>query len=277
MDVNYSPNIENFKRMTTAEVRSHFLLEKLFQPNQCELVYWEVDRAIIGSAVPTNESLRLEAPEEIIAADFFCQRREVGVINLGGSGTIRTDEKNWKVAKCDTLYIGRGTREVSFTSEDPTDPAKFYIVSYPAHTEYPTALSGSETTNRVELGSQDMSNDRVIHQQIHQDGIRSCQLVMGYTELKSGSVWNTFPPHTHLRRSEVYNYFDLADENIVMHFMGPAEASRNIVVRNFQPVLSPAWSIHCGAGSSSYKFVWAMGGENQEFTDMDGIPMAQLS
>lgn len=277
MNVQHSPNIEDFKRMGAEQVRSNFLLQELFQPSKCELVYWDVDRTIVGSAVPVDGPLKLDAPRELLAADFFCERREAGVMNLGGDGTITTDGKAWEVKKCDTLYIGRGTKEVTFASKDAATPAMFYIISYPAHTEYPTALSSDGTTNRVELGSQATANERVIYQQIHQNGIRSCQLVMGYTVLEPGSVWNTFPPHTHLRRSEVYNYFDIEGDNLIMHFMGPADATRNIVARNHQPVLSPPWSIHSGAGSSNYKFVWAMGGENQEFADMDGIPLGQLT
>jgi 4-deoxy-L-threo-5-hexosulose-uronate ketol-isomerase len=221
--------------------------------------------------------LWLQAPRELLGANFFCERREVGIINLGGTGTITTDEKKWELAKCDTLYVGRGTKEVVMESIDASMPASFYIISYPAHTDYPNALVTTAEVNKVELGGKESANERVIYQQIHQGGIQSCQLVMGYTVLAPGAVWNTFPPHTHVRRSEVYSYFDLTDENVVMHFMGPGDASRNLVVRNNQPVLSPPWSMHCGAGTSDYKFVWAMGGENQEFTDMDPILLDELT
>ncbi len=277
MKIQHSPHIDDFPAMTTPEVRTSFLLDGLFTPGRCDLVYWEVDRAIVGSAIPLNEPLSLEAPRELIAAEFFCERREVGIINLGGAGTITTDGEIWTLNKCDTLYIGRGTKAVSLASSDSADPASFFIMSYPAHADYPTALATTADANKVELGAEESANKRTIYQQIHQGGIQSCQLVMGYTELAPGSVWNTFPSHTHLRRSEIYNYFDLSGDNLVMHFMGPAEGSRNIVVRNNQPVLSPPWSMHCGAGTSNYKFVWAMGGENQEFTDMDAIPLARLS
>ena len=277
MQIQNSPRIEEYEMMSTPELRDSFMLPELFQTGKCELVYWEVDRAIIGSAVPLDSPLRLEAPQKLIAADFFCERREVGVINLGGAGRITTDGKTWEANKCDTLYIGRGTKEVTFASVDASAPAHFYIISFPAHTEYPTTMSSPETTNRVEMGSSETANERVINQQIHKAGIRSCQLVMGWTELLEGSVWNTFPPHTHLRRCEIYNYFDLPEDQLVMHFMGPADCSRNLVVRNFQPVLSPPWSMHSGAGTANYKFVWAMGGENQEFTDMDAIPLSEIS
>jgi len=277
MHIQNSPRIEEYEMLSTPELRDSFMLPELFQPGKCDLVYWEVDRAIIGSAVPVDSPLRLEAPQNLIAADFFCERREVGVINLGGAGRITTDGKIWDAGKCDTLYIGRGTQEVSFESVDASAPAHFYIISFPAHTDYPTTLSSPETTNRVEMGSSETANQRVINQQIHPGGVRSCQLVMGWTELLPGSVWNTFPPHTHLRRCEIYNYFDLPDDQLVMHFMGPADCCRNLVARNFQPVLSPPWSMHSGAGTANYKFVWAMGGENQEFTDMDAIPLSEIS
>ncbi len=276
MDILHSPDIESYKQLITPALREKFMLETLFQHDALKLAYWDVDRTIIGSAVPTSKPLSLSAPYELIAADYFCERREVGVINLGGAGSITTDGKTWQLAKCDTLYIGKGTKEISFESTDAATPAKFYIISYPAHTEYPTALATKADANRVELGSKEAANERVIFQQIHQNGVQSCQLVMGFTELAVGSIWNTFPPHTHIRRSEVYNYFDIPGDHVVMHFMGPADASRNLVVRNFQPVLSPPWSMHSGAGSSNYNFVWAMGGENQEFTDMDAIPLSDL-
>lgn len=262
--------------MATPQLRESFLLDELKVPGACRLAYWEVDRAIVGFAVPQREALFLEGPQAMLAADYFCERREVGIINLGGKGSIQVDGKAFNLGKCDTLYVGRGSREVLMTSDTAENPAIFYIISYPAHTSYPTTLITPADANRVELGSGDTCNERVIFQQIHEAGAQSCQLVMGFTELKVGSIWNTFPPHTHQRRSEVYNYFDLEGDHVVMHFMGPADASRNLVVRSHQPVLSPAWSMHAGAGSANYKFVWAMGGENQRFTDMDPIPMSEL-
>lgn len=272
----HCPTPEHAAVMDTSELRETFVMEGLLERGACNLRHWEVDRTVVGFAVPLGEALKLEAPFEVIAADFFCERREVGIINLGGAGRITTDGTEWSLGKCDTLYVGRGTKEVAMESADEADPAVFYIVSYPAHADYPTALAKKEDANRVELGSKEAANERVIFQQIHQGGVQSCQLVMGYTELAVGSVWNTFPPHTHVRRSEVYNYFDIPGDNIVMHFMGPAKGTRNLVMRDHQPVLSPPWSIHAGAGSSNYKFVWAMGGENQEFTDMDGIALGEL-
>lgn len=276
MNIDCSTQIDDFKRMSTSQLRETFMLCDLFEPGQCRLSYWEVDRTIVGASIPLENPLRLEGASEVLGADFFCRRREVGIINLGGAGSITTDGMQWDLGKCDTLYVGRGTKEILMESAESGAPACFYMVSYPAHADYPTALATAADAVKVELGEKGSANERAIYQQIHAGGIQSCQLVMGYTVLSTGSVWNTFPPHTHLRRSEVYNYFDLDGENVVMHFMGPGDASRNLVVRNHQPVLSPPWSMHCGAGTSNYKFVWAMGGENQEFTDMDAIPLREL-
>ncbi len=276
MQLLHSPHPDAYQTLSTSELREHFLLEDLFTSGQCNMSHWDVDRTIIASAVPTQNEITLSAPPEIIAADYFLERREVGIMNLAGPGQIITDGKEWDINKCETLYVGRGTQSVSMKSVNPEDPAYFYLISYPAHADYPTALATEENTKIVSLGSSEGANERRIFQQIHLGGIQSCQLVMGYTELATGSVWNTFPPHTHTRRSEVYTYFDMDPDQVVMHFMGPAEASRNLVMRNHQTVLSPPWSMHCGVGSASYKFVWAMGGENQEFTDMDPIPLTEL-
>jgi 4-deoxy-L-threo-5-hexosulose-uronate ketol-isomerase len=271
-----SPTVNEYATLTTPQLREAFLLESLYEPGAINLAHWEVDRAVVGFAVPLGEALELGAMSRITAAEYFCERREAGIINLGGGGSVTTDGQTWKLGSCDTLYVGRGTKAVSMASDDAEHPAVFYLISYPAHAEYPTALATPADANKVELGSRDNANERTIYQQIHKGGIRSCQLVMGYTVMGTGSVWNTFPPHTHERRSEIYNYFDLEGDNLVMHFMGPADASRSLVVRNFQPVLSPPWSMHAGAGTAAYKFVWAMGGENQEFTDMDAIPLSEL-
>jgi 4-deoxy-L-threo-5-hexosulose-uronate ketol-isomerase len=277
MTTRTSPSPKEYTTLSTPELREAFMLEGLYEPGALNLAHWDVDRAVIGFAVPQEQALKVEALSGVTAADYFCERREIGIINLGGAGSIETDGKVWTVGTCDTLYIGRGTKEVVMSSDDADQPAIYYLISYPAHTEYPTALATTADANKVELGSKANANERTIYQQIHKGGIQSCQLVMGYTVLGSGSVWNTFPPHTHGRRSEIYNYFDLKDDNLVMHFMGPADASRSLVVRNMEPVLSPPWSMHAGAGTAEYKFVWAMGGENQEFTDMDAIPLSELA
>lgn len=263
-------------RMTTAELRTAFLIDTLFQPGALDLTYWEVDRTIIGSATPTTAPLALEADPKLLAAEFFLERRELGVLNIGGPGTVTADGIAFSLAKTDALYVGRGTRHVEFASADPANPARFFLMSYPAHAEYPTTPAPASTSRLVPLGSPEKANVRTISQQIHEGGVRSCQLVMGHTTMGPGGVWNTFPPHTHLRRSEVYLYFDLGPDDAVMHFMGTGQETRHLVLREGQAVLSPAWSIHSGCGTSAYRFIWAMGGENQRFDDMDPIPVREL-
>ncbi len=267
---------EAIARMTTAELRAAFLIDTLFRPAALDLTYWEVDRTIIGSAVPTGAAISLVADTKLLAAEFFLERRELGVLNIGGPGTVTTDGTAHRLGKTDALYVGRGTRSVEFTSEDASDPARFFLMSYPAHASFPTKLAPASEARQVPLGSPEKANVRTITQQIHEGGVRSCQLVMGHTTMGPGGVWNTFPPHTHLRRSEVYLYFDLGPDDAVMHFMGTGDATRHLVLRDGEAVLSPAWSIHSGCGTSAYRFIWAMGGENQRFDDMDPIPVRDL-
>jgi 4-deoxy-L-threo-5-hexosulose-uronate ketol-isomerase len=276
MDVRYPPDPKSFERMNTAEIRQSFLVDDLFLPGELKLVYSHVDRMVIGSAVPTGTLLLLEAGPEL-AADYFAQRREIGAINVGGQGSIRVDGQDYTMTNRDVLYIGLGSREVEFSSADANNPARFYLVSLPAHTSYPTQLAKQEEAEPVRLGSQAESNQRVIYKCIHPQGIPSCQLVMGFTELAEGSVWNTMAAHTHERRSEVYMYFDLPGDAVVFHLMGQGHETRHVVVRNAQAVISPSWSLHAGAGTRNYTFVWAMGGENQEFSDMDAIGMDELA
>jgi 4-deoxy-L-threo-5-hexosulose-uronate ketol-isomerase len=276
MDVRYPPAPKSFERMNTAEIRQSFLIDDLFVPGEPKLVYSHVDRMVIGSAVPTGTPLLLEAGPEL-AADYFAQRREIGVINIGGQGAVKVDGQAYTMSNRDVLYIGLGSREIQFSSADANNPARFYLVSLPAHTSYPTRLARQDAAEPVRLGSQAESNQRVIYKCIHPQGIQSCQLVMGFTELAEGSVWNTMAAHTHERRSEVYMYFDLAQDAVVFHLMGQGHETRHIVVRNGQAVISPSWSLHAGAGTRNYTFVWAMGGENQEFTDMDVIGMDELA
>ena len=276
MEVRYSRDPQSFKRMNTAEIRDEFLVTDLFAPDEIKLVYLHIDRVIVGSAVPKSQALRLEAGAEL-RANYFAERREIGVLNIGHEGSITVDNQDYKMACRDMLYIGRGSREITFSSVDARQPAKFYIISLPAHKEYPTAHASQAQANRVELGSKAAANERTIFQYIHEDGIPSCQLVMGFTELAEGSVWNTMPAHTHERRSEVYMYFNLSGDNVVFHLMGQPQEIRQIVVREGQAAISPSWSIHAGAGTSNYCFVWAMGGENQAFTDMDPAPLAEMS
>ena len=275
MQVRYSVSQQEYKRQTTEELRESFLIGHLFKPSELELLYCEVERAIIGSAVPQKETLHLEVDKKELAADFFCQRREVGAINIGGAGIITVDENTYPMGYLDGLYIGRGSQDVSFQSHDAKHPAKFYLVSYPAHATYPTRQIKKESANVIHLGSDLQSNKRTIYQYIH-NGVKSCQLVMGVTILAEGSVWNTMPAHTHRRRSEVYLYFDVPQDNLVFHLMGPADQTRHIVVADGQAAISPMWSIHSGVGTSNYSFIWGMGGENQAFDDMDHLSIGEI-
>lgn len=276
MEVRYAPDQERYTRMNTTEIRQSFLIDRLFEPDQVRLVYSHTDRLIVGSAVPSAGPLRLEAGREL-AADYFTQRREIGVLNIGDEGAVRVEGVDYTLANRDMLYIGRGNREIIFSSLSPEHPAHFYLVSLPAHASYPTRLARMEEAEPAVLGSQKDANRRTLYKFIHPGGIQSCQLVMGFTQLAEGSVWNTMPAHTHERRSEVYLYFDVDPDAVVFHLMGPGPETRHIVVRNGQAVLSPSWSIHAGAGTRNYSFVWAMGGENQEFSDMDGVKMEDLA
>jgi 4-deoxy-L-threo-5-hexosulose-uronate ketol-isomerase len=276
MDVRYPPDPKSFERMNTAEIRQSFLIQDLFAPGEVKLVYSHVDRMVIGSAVPTSASLRLEAGPEL-AADYFTQRREIGVINIGAQGKVKVDDRALAMSNRDVLYIGLGSREIEFSSADENNPARFYLVSLPAHTGYPTQLARQAEAEPVRLGSLTESNQRVIYKCIHPQGLQSCQLMMGFTELAEGSVWNTMAAHTHERRSEVYMYFGLPQDAVVFHLLGQGHETRHIVVRDGQAVISPSWSLHAGAGTRNYTFVWAMGGENQEFGDMDTVEMRLLA
>ncbi|MCU0796830.1 MAG: 5-dehydro-4-deoxy-D-glucuronate isomerase [Akkermansiaceae bacterium] len=275
MKVIHAPSPSETAMLDTDGLRDSFLLDELFEPGELTLVYTDLDRAIVGSAVPTDGTLELAAGEEL-RASYFCERRELGVLNMGGAGRITVDGTVHELSKCDCLYIGRGSERISFSSNDAAEPAAFYLISYPAHTAYPTTKATPADANRVELGSKEECNERTICQYIHENGIKSCQLVMGYTEFKPGSIWNTMPAHTHLRRSEVYCYFDVPAGHAVLHMMGEPQETRPLWVRDRQAVLSPAWSIHCGAGTAAYRFCWAMGGENQAFTDMDRVEISEL-
>lgn len=261
---------ERYRRMTTGELREAYLVDNMFVPGEVTLCYTDVDRAIAGSATPVGEALTLPVHKEL-ASDFFAQRREIGVLNIGQPGTIVVDGETYELNNRDSLYIGRGSKEVEFISASADDPALFYFVSYPAHKEYPSKLVKRSDANRLEMGSPEDCNDRVINQSLIPGIVDTCQLVMGFTELSPGSNWNTMPVHTHRRRTEVYMYFDLADDQCVFHLMGEPDETRSLVVRNGQAVASPSWSIHSGAGTKNYTFCWAMGGENQEFPDMDHV------
>lgn len=271
-----APDRASYKRMDTAELRRGFVAENLFVPGQANLAYTNVDRAVVGGFVPTGAPLPLEVGREM-ACEAFHDRRESGVINLGGPGVITVDGTDYPMKNRECLYIGRGAKAVAFASDDASAPACFYLVSYPAHTAYPTTHAAVDQANTIRLGSLAESNSRTLRQYIRPGFIKSCQLVMGFTQLDEGSVWNTFPPHTHDRRTEVYCYFDLPKDGLVMHFLGEPEATRHVVLREKQVVLSPPWSVHCAAGTGAYTFVWAMGGENQDFDDMDACDIARFA
>jgi 4-deoxy-L-threo-5-hexosulose-uronate ketol-isomerase len=276
MDVRFSTDPKGFETMTTEELRKSYLIDNLFAPDEVPMTYSDIDRSITGSAVPVKQKLKLLATKKEMAAETFCERREVGVINIGGDGKISVDGKEFAMALKDVLYIGRGAKEITFTSNQAAAPAKYYFVSYPAHKEFPTTHATLAASEHADLGSQKDANKRMLNRMIHAKGIQSCQLVMGLTELAEGSVWNTMPSHTHQRRSEVYMYFNVAPDAVVVHLMGQPDKTRHIIMRNGQAVLNPSWSIHSGGGTRNYSFIWAMGGENQVFDDMDAVTMDGL-
>lgn len=264
-----------YRRMTGEELRQSFLVDDLFAPGEVRLLHWEAERTIIGSASPVAGTLALPNPPEIKAASFG-ERREIGIVNLGGAGVVTVDGAGHALGTRDLLYVGRGSREVTFASADAGAPSVFYFVSHPAHAAHPSAAAPVADAQTIPIGDTTHASERVLRRHIHEKGVRSCQLVMGVTDIKTGSVWNTLPPHTHVRRTEIYLYFDLPPDQMVVHLMGPPDDTRHLIVRNMQAVLSPPWSIHFGAGSTRYAFVWSMGGENQEFEDMQVLSLSQL-
>jgi 4-deoxy-L-threo-5-hexosulose-uronate ketol-isomerase len=266
---------QRYPRMITQELRQTFLLSGLNRPNEITLNYLDLDRAVVGMAVPVTEPIALPAPPELRAA-FFTERRELGALNVGGPGVVRVNGTAHELNNLDLIYIGRGNADVRFESKDPAQPAAFYLLSYPAHATHPVNVVRKDMAQASELGSAETCNRRTVFKYVHADGARSCQLVMGVTHLHSGSAWNTMPPHTHMRRSEIYFYFDLPDDARVFHLMGPPDQTRHIVIENREAVASPGWSIHAGVGTCAYRFCWGMGGENQDYADMDPAPIASL-
>ncbi|MGA2437284.1 MAG: 5-dehydro-4-deoxy-D-glucuronate isomerase [Acidobacteriaceae bacterium] len=264
-----------YARMTSEELRQTFLLEGMFTPERIDLAYVDLDRAVIGSAVPTIAALTLETQPEL-RAEYFLERREMGVLNTGGPGSVTIDGVTFELDKLDCLYISRGSKSVTFNSKSFSSPAAFYLLSYLAHTEYPTRMVKFAELKGLELGSAETCNKRTIYKAIYRDGIRSCQLVMGFTLLAPGSNWNTMPAHTHMRRSEVYMYFDVEPDQRVMHLMGPPDATSHLIMADKQVVVSPGWSIHAGVGTKNYTFCWGMGGENQAYDDMDPVAIKDL-
>ncbi|AZO27126.1 MULTISPECIES: 5-dehydro-4-deoxy-D-glucuronate isomerase [Mesorhizobium] len=261
--------------MGTDELRHNFHIEGLFQPGLVSLTYTHYDRMIVGGAMPVDKVLPLEAIKPT-GTKAFLDRRELIAVNIGGAGTVTADGPPYEMAARDMVYLGMGTEQVSFASADPEKPAKFYLLSAPAHQVYPSQLIRIGDARRLDLGSQATSNERSIFQFIHADGVKTCQLVVGMTQLAPGSVWNTMPCHVHDRRMEAYLYFDLAEDARVFHFMGEPDETRHIVMRNEEAVLSPGWSIHSGAGTSNYAFIWAMAGDNVDYTDVDPVTLDQL-
>jgi len=265
-----------YPRMTTAELRETFLLTDLFKPGKVEMVYVDLDRTVIGGAVPTTASLKLETAPEL-RSTYFLERREIGVLNVSkNAGSVTVNGAKYELGYLDLVYVGRGNESVEFASADGKNPAEFYLLSYPAHKEYPTVVSKRGDLEPVKLGAAETVNKREIRKHIWMGGVKSCQLVMGFTELAEGSAWNTMPPHTHMRRSEVYLYFGLPEADRVIHLMGPADETRHLVVADKQVVVSPGWSMHAGVGTRNYGFCWGMGGENQAYDDMDPVKLVDM-
>ena len=264
-----------FQRMTSRDLRETFLIDGLYQPGEIQMAYVDLDRAVVGMAVPTESPIALPTSPELRAA-FFTERREIGVLNVGGSCSVSIGSSSYELENLDVIYIGRGIPDVRFESRSKDSPAILYLLSYPAHGSYPVALVKKAEAQPTELGDSKSCNRRTVYKYIYVGGAKSCQLVMGVTHLQNGSVWNTMPAHTHMRRSEVYFYFDIADGARVFHLMGPADETRHLVLNNRECVVSPGWSIHAGVGTQAYKFCWGMGGENQDYADMDMVPIETM-
>jgi 4-deoxy-L-threo-5-hexosulose-uronate ketol-isomerase len=275
MEIRFQSSPREVKGMNTQQLRENFLVQNLMQANQIQLVYSHFDRVIVGGAMPVSNPVLLPNEAEL-RADYFLERRELGIINVGGAGSVEADGVVYELSKLDALYLGKGTRSVSFSSASADQPAQYFLLSAPAHHTYPNRRMQKDEAAPVHLGEKATSNERTIYKYIHQEGIQSCQLVMGLTVLKEGSVWNSVPPHTHTRRMEVYFYFDLPEAHRVFHLMGEPQETRHIVMANQEAVISPPWSVHCGPGTTNYGFIWAMAGENYTFTDMDPVPIATM-
>lgn len=270
----YASSPQAVKQYDTAQLREEFLIDNLMEAGKINLTYSHYDRYIAGSAVP-KQPLKLETID-ILKAEYFLERREIGIINVGGNGTVEVDGTSYQIGFKDALYIGSGNKEVIFKSDDVNSPAQYYLNSAPAHKSFPTKKVSKSEANKLELGSLETANHRTVNQMIIGGIITTCQLQMGMTELKSGSVWNTMPAHVHDRRMEVYFYLDIPENQAVCHFMGQPEETRHIWMNNHQAVISPPWSIHCGSGTSNYTFIWGMAGENLDYNDMDVAKITEL-
>ena len=271
----YFPNAAHARTLTTEELRESFLLTGLFTPNKVNIRITDLDRAVIGGAVPVDGPLTLESHEHL-KAEYFTERRELGILNIGGEGSVTAGGKRYDMKARDVLYVGKGTRDVKFESTDKSNPARFYLISYLSHATHPAELVTADKAHMTEMGTMERANRRRIYRYIHADGAKSGQLVMGVTVLEPGSVWNTMPAHTHARRTEVYLYFDLPSDSVVIHLMGEPNELRPLIVRDGDVALSPGWSVHSGCGTSNYAFCWAMGGENQDYADMQPVAMETL-
>lgn len=275
MNERYESSPREVEGMNTKSLRENFLVESLFEADKISLTYTHYDRMILGGVMPVNQTLELGV-YNAIKSDYFLERRELGLINVAGKGIVTADGETFEVEKLGCVYLGKGTKKVTFESADVSSPAQFFLLSASAHQSYPNKHYTKEDASPVVLGAAETSNNRTIYKYIHNDGIMSCQLVMGLTVLSSGSIWNTMPPHVHDRRSEVYCYFDVPENQGVMHFMGQPDETRHMWVQNHQAIISPPWSIHAGAGSANYSFIWGMAGENKDFTDMDFVNLNNL-
>ena len=272
----FAADQHRYRTMRNEELRESFVVDGLMRPGELSLTLSDIDRGIVGGAVPEADALTLGSFREL-GGGAFCARREVGIINIGAPGYVMIGDDRFEMDRLDSLYVGRGDHTVSFYSERANEPARYYFVSYPAHTAYPHKRVPQADAHRIDLGEKATCNERTIFQSLRPGIVDSCQLVMGFTSLAEGSVWNTFPPHTHDRRSEFYFYFDLADDARIFHFMGKPDEMKALPMKNEEAALSPSWSMHCGVGSGAYTFIWSMGGENQEFDDMDHLDKAALA
>jgi len=275
MEIRFTNSPKETSQMNTQQLRENFLVRDLMLNDKISMVYSHYDRMIIGGAKPVSKRLQLEVYPEL-RADYFLERREIGIINVGDEGKVDADGKSFTLGKLDCVYLGKGTKKILFSSIHRNRPAVFYLLSAPAHHTYPNRLMKKEKASPTAIGTMATANQRTIYKYIHNDGIKSCQLVMGLTILEEGSIWNTMPAHTHTRRMEAYFYFDIMKEHRVIHFMGEPKETRHLIVANYEAVISPPWSIHSGCGTANYGFIWGMAGENLNYTDMDPVPVTEL-
>lgn len=275
MEIRFQSSAKEVKGMSTDELRANFLISSLMKPNEISLVYAHFDRIIVGGVNPLEQKIFLPNEPEL-KTEYFLQRREIGIINTGGDGMVEADGVQYELKKLDALYLGKGTKSVSFQSNTKDNPAFFFLMSTTAHHTFPNEKKSKEQASPIKLGDASTANLRTIYKYIHEDGIKSCQLVMGLTLLDAGSVWNSVPPHTHTRRTEIYFYFDLPEAQRAFHFMGEPKETRHLLIANHEAVISPPWSVHFGCGTSNYGFIWGMAGENQAFADMDALALSEL-